>query len=277
MTSTVDSRTADQTGVPHRRHRWVLPVVAVAQLMIVLDSSIVNIALPQAWRDLQIGTLAAARWGVTEYALAFGGLLLIGGRVADLFGRKRAFRIGLIGFAVASGVGGAATGGAMLIAARVVQGGFAALLAAAALSILATTYTAPKERSLAFAVYGGISGGGSAVGLLLGGLLTESVSRRWRLFVNIPVAILRRRDPRARRLDGLAGRPRLGPRADHCGPAADRGGLGRGLPVLCDRRRAAHGCLDRRPRPGPPPPTPPRTPRASEPHVRPHPSERIPT
>ena len=131
-----------------------------------------------------------SEWVVTAYTLAFGGLLLLGGRIADYTGRKRIFIVGLIGFAAASGLGGAAQSGGALFAARAVQGVFAALLAPAALSLISVTFTDPKERARAFGVYGGISGGGAAIGLILGGVLTEYVSWRWCLFVNIPIAVL---------------------------------------------------------------------------------------
>src|SRR5690349_73340 len=150
---------------------WILTVLAIAQLMIVLDASIVNIALPSAQKDLGISD-ADRQWIVTAYTLAFGGLLLLGGRIADYTGRKRAFIIGLLGFAGASALGGAAANAGMLFAARGLQGGFAALMAPAALSLLTVTFTEPKERARAFGVYGAISGGGAAIGLLMSGFLT---------------------------------------------------------------------------------------------------------
>jgi EmrB/QacA subfamily drug resistance transporter len=169
--------------------RWLaLGVIAVAQLMVVLDASIVTIALPSAQHSLHISN-ANRQWVVTAYALAFGGLLLLGGRVADFIGRKRAFIIGLIGFGVASAVGGIAQNQGELFAARGLQGAFAALMAPAALSLITITFTAPRERAKAFAVYGGISGGGAALGLILGGVLTEYASWRWTLLVNTPIAI----------------------------------------------------------------------------------------
>ncbi|WP_249522694.1 MFS transporter [Modestobacter marinus] len=170
--------------------RWLaLAVIAVAQLMVVLDASIVNIALPDAGIDLGI-TAANIQWVVTAYTLAFGGLLLLGGRVADFIGRKRAFLIGLAGFAGASALGGLAPNQELLFAARALQGGFAALLAPAALSLLAVTFTDPKERARAFGVFGAISGGGAAIGLILGGVLTEYASWRWTLGVNVPIALV---------------------------------------------------------------------------------------
>jgi EmrB/QacA subfamily drug resistance transporter len=168
--------------------RWAaLAVIAIAQLMIVLDVSVVNIALPDAGADLGI-TAANIQWVVTAYTLAFGGLLLLGGRIADFIGRKRAFLVGLAGFAGASALGGIAPNQELLFAARGLQGAFAALLAPAALSLLAVTFTDAKERARAFAVFGAISGGGAAIGLILGGVLTEYASWRWTLGINVPIA-----------------------------------------------------------------------------------------
>lgn len=170
--------------------RWrALAVIAVAQLMIILDASIVNIAIPDAATDLHIQP-ADVQWVVTAYTLAFGGLLLLGGRIADYTGRKRTFIIGLIGFAVASGIGGIAPNAAALYAARGLQGAFAALMAPAALSLITVTFVAPKERAKAFGVYGAISGGGAAIGLIVGGVLTEYASWRWCLGVNVPIALI---------------------------------------------------------------------------------------
>ncbi|MFG2554080.1 MFS transporter [Streptomyces sp. NPDC048581] len=171
-------------------NRWkALAFIAIAQLMVVLDATIVNIALPSAQQDLGISD-GNRQWVVTAYALAFGGLLLFGGRIADLWGRKRAFVIGLGGFAAASALGGAATNEAMMFGARALQGAFGALLAPAALSLLAVMFTDAKERAKAFGIYGAIAGGGGAVGLILGGFLTEYLDWRWTFFVNIPFAIV---------------------------------------------------------------------------------------
>jgi len=170
--------------------RWLaLVVIAVAQLMIVLDASIVNIALPSAQKDLNISD-ADRQWVVTAYTLAFGGLLLLGGRIADFAGRKRVFIVGLFGFAVASALGGIASTAGLLYAARGLQGLFAALMAPAALSLISVTFTETKERATAFGVFGAISGGGAAIGLLLGGVLTEYASWRWCLLVNVPIALI---------------------------------------------------------------------------------------
>ncbi|WP_043485955.1 MULTISPECIES: MFS transporter [Streptomyces] len=172
------------------RHRWwILAVIGVAQLMVVLDATIVNIALPSAQQDLGF-TDGNRQWIVTAYALAFGSLLLLGGRIADLFGRKMTFLVGLVGFAGASAFGGAATSFDMLVAARALQGVFGALLAPAALSLLTVTFTDARERAKAFGVYGAIAGSGGAIGLLLGGVLTEHLDWRWTLYVNLAFAVV---------------------------------------------------------------------------------------
>ncbi|RZS87143.1 EmrB/QacA subfamily drug resistance transporter [Motilibacter rhizosphaerae] len=188
MTSTSLEQGGQVTEAPDPRRWLALGVIAVAQLMIVLDATIVNIALPKASADLGIST-ADRQWMVTAYTLAFGGLLLLGGRIADYNGRKRTFIIGLIGFAVASAIGGVAQSEAMLFAARALQGAFAAIMAPAALSLVTVTFTEPKERAKAFGVFGAISGGGAALGLILGGVLTEYASWRWCLGVNFPIAV----------------------------------------------------------------------------------------
>ncbi|HWD84700.1 MAG TPA: MFS transporter [Solirubrobacteraceae bacterium] len=187
QTST-SSRATPAVGSDHRRRWWILAVLGIAQLMVVLDASVVNIALPSAQKALHFSN-NNRQWIVTAYALAFGSLLLIGGRVSDLFGRKRTFVGGAIGFAVASAFGGAAQSFDVLVAARALQGMFAALLAPAALSLVTTTFTDPDERGKAFAVWGAIGGGSAAFGLLLGGVLTQSLSWRWTLFVNLGFAI----------------------------------------------------------------------------------------
>jgi EmrB/QacA subfamily drug resistance transporter len=172
-------------------NRWIaLIVLSLAQLMVILDSTIVNIALPTAQHDLGFPN-DDRQWVVTGYALAFGSLLLLGGRLSDLFGRKRLFIVGVVGFTVASAVGGAATGFEMLLTARVAQGVFAALLAPAALSLVSVTFADDaNERGRAFGIFGAVSGAGGALGLLLGGVLTQSVSWRWCLFVNLIIAVV---------------------------------------------------------------------------------------
>src|SRR5258708_3456265 len=175
------------------RRWWVLVIVGIAQLMIVLDTTIVNVAFPSAQHALGFAN-SDREWIVTAYALAFGSFLLLGGRLGDIFGRKWTFIGGLAGFAVASAAGGAALNFAVLASARAVQGLFAALLAPSALSLLATTFTDARQRGKAFAVFAAIAGGGGAVGLLLGGVLTSYVSWRWWLGVNLlfaPVAGVR--------------------------------------------------------------------------------------
>jgi EmrB/QacA subfamily drug resistance transporter len=170
---------------PHHARRWlVLGVLGIAQLMVVLDATIVNIALPSAQKALAFSN-DNRQWVVTAYALAFGSFLLLGGRISDLFGRKWTFIGGLIGFALASAVGGASQSFGMLVVARAAQGLFGAILAPAALSLLTTTFTEPKERAKAFGVFGALAGSGAAVGLLLGGALTEYLSWRWCLYVNL--------------------------------------------------------------------------------------------
>jgi EmrB/QacA subfamily drug resistance transporter len=179
--------------IPTRRplpeRRWlILGVIAVAQLMVVLDVTIVNIALPSAQQDLGFSD-DARQWIITAYALAFGSLLLLGGRLGDLWGRKWTFIGGLLGFAAASAVGGVAGSFAVLVGARAAQGVFGAVLAPSALALLSTTFADPSERGTAFGIFGAIAAGGSAVGLLLGGILTEWLSWRWCLFVNLLFAI----------------------------------------------------------------------------------------
>jgi EmrB/QacA subfamily drug resistance transporter len=174
---------------PHHEHRWlILALIGLAQLMVVLDVTIVNIALPSAQRDLGFSD-DSRQWIITAYALAFGSLLLLGGRIGDLFGRKWSFIGGLLGFSIASAVGGAAGSFGVLVAARATQGVFAALLAPSALALLATTFSDGEERGKAFGIFGAIVGSGAAVGLLLGGILTEVLSWRWCLFVNLAIAI----------------------------------------------------------------------------------------
>ncbi|WP_027005449.1 MFS transporter [Conexibacter woesei] len=171
----------------HARRWWILAVLGLAQLMVVLDATIVNIALPSAQHDLGFSD-ESRQWIVTAYALAFGSLLLLGGRIGDLFGRKWVFIAGLAGFAIASAIGGAAQSFGMLVGARALQGVFGAMLAPAALSLLTTTFTNPSERNKAFGIFGAIAGSGAAVGLLMGGVLTEYLSWRWCLYVNLAFA-----------------------------------------------------------------------------------------
>jgi EmrB/QacA subfamily drug resistance transporter len=166
-------------------HRWlILVIVAIAQLMVILDSTVVNIALPSAQHALGFPN-SDRQWVVTAYALAFGSLLLLGGRLGDMFSRKWVFIIGLAGFALSSALGGASVSFGMLVAARALQGVFGAILAPSALGTLVSTFRDPKERGRAFGVFGSVAGGGGAVGLILGGVLTEYASWRWTLYVNL--------------------------------------------------------------------------------------------
>jgi EmrB/QacA subfamily drug resistance transporter len=173
----------------HHANRWkILAVLGLAQLMVVLDVTIVNIALPSAQSALGFSN-DNRQWIVTAYALAFGSFLLLGGRLGDLFGRRRTFIVGLTGFALASAYGGVAQNFGMLVSARALQGAFGALLAPSALGLLTTTFTDPSERGKAFGIFGAIAGGGGAIGLLLGGVLTEYLDWRWCLYVNLLLAV----------------------------------------------------------------------------------------
>src|SRR6266699_1158749 len=176
--------TQDHPTAPGDRRWLVLVVVAVAQLMVVLDSTVVNIALPSAQRSLGFPN-SDRQWVVTAYALAFGSLLLVGGRLGDMFSRKWVFITGLTGFALSSALGGAAVSFGMLVAARTLQGAFGAILAPAALGTLVSTFRDPLERGRAFGVFGSVAGGGGAVGLIPGGVLTQYFSWRWTLYVNL--------------------------------------------------------------------------------------------
>src|SRR3954471_17634298 len=187
----------DQTPTPQQTRqptafagRWrALGVIAVAQLLTALDATIVTIALPTAQQDLGFGD-GGRQWAITAYTLTFAGLLLIGGRIADRVGRRTALLGGLGGFALASAIAGVAPTFEVLVAGRALQGAFAAVLAPTALSLLAVTFTEPKERAKAFGVYGAVASSGAAVGLLLGGALTEYVGWRWCLYVNVAIAVV---------------------------------------------------------------------------------------
>jgi EmrB/QacA subfamily drug resistance transporter len=186
---TESAPTAPAATEPYERRWLALGVIAMTVLLVILDATIVNIALPAVSVDLGISP-ATQQWIVTAYTLTFGGLLLLGGRIADFWGRKRTYLVGAGGFAVASALGGLAQNEAMLFGARALQGAFGALLAPASLALLTVLFTDARERAKAFAVYGAIAGGGSAVGLLLGGVLTEYADWRWCFWVNLPVAVL---------------------------------------------------------------------------------------
>jgi EmrB/QacA subfamily drug resistance transporter len=189
MSSATSPVTADRLVAPGDRRWLILIVVAIAQLMVVLDSTIVNIALPSAQHALGFPN-SDRQWVVTAYALAFGSLLLVGGRLGDMFSRERVFITGLIGFAVASAIGGASVSFTMLAAARALQGAFGAVLAPSALGTLVSTFREPRERGRAFGVFGSVAAGGGAVGLILGGLLTQYLSWRWTLYVNLVFAAI---------------------------------------------------------------------------------------
>ena len=188
--TTIDLRTSGaRTGTPADPRRWTaLVAVAAAQLMIGLDLTIMNIALPSAQRSLHLSA-PDRQWVITSFALAYGGLLLLGGRLSDIVGRKRALLIGLSGFALASALGGASATPGMLLAARATQGMFGALMTPSVLATLAATFTVPLERGKAFGVYGTVMGSSSGLGVLLGGVLTEYLDWRWCMLVNLPIAV----------------------------------------------------------------------------------------
>jgi EmrB/QacA subfamily drug resistance transporter len=185
----MSSAPQEPSAAPDDRRWLVLVVVAVAQLMVVLDSTVVNIALPSAQHALGFSN-DDRQWVVTAYSLAFGSLLLVGGRLGDMYSRKWVFITGLIGFAVASAIGGAAVSFGMLVAARALQGAFGAILAPSALGMLVSTFRDPRERGRAFGVFGSVAAGGGAIGLILGGVLTQYLSWRWTLYVNLVFAVV---------------------------------------------------------------------------------------
>ncbi len=187
--STTEMSATARSAEPDPRRWKALVFICIAQLMVVLDGTVVQIALPDAKVDLGISD-ANQQWVITAYALAFGGLLLFGGRIADLWGRRRALMVGLVGFALASALGGAAVNQGMLFGSRALQGAFGALLAPAALSLLTVMFTEPKERAKAFGIFGAIAGGGAAVGLLLGGFLTQVLDWRWTMYINVVFAAI---------------------------------------------------------------------------------------
>ena len=188
-TEVIDTGAPLEETAPDPKRYWTLAIIAIAQLIIVLDATVVVVALPSAQRALHI-SVANRQWVMSAYTLAFGSLLLLGGRVADYVGRRRVFVIGLIGFGLSSGIAGLAQNQAMLFGSRAVQGAFGALMAPAALSLLTVTFTEARERARAFGVYGAIAGGGAALGLVLGGVLTQYASWRWTLLINVPIAIM---------------------------------------------------------------------------------------
>lgn len=186
------SRLSEQEEIERKAHRrrWLgLVVIAIAQLTIVVDATIINVALPAMTADLNISE-ADRQWVLTGYTLAFGGFLLLGGRIADYVGLLKTFNIGLIGFGLASGVAGFAPNFEVLLVSRAAQGLFGALMAPASMALLSVTFKDPKERAKAFAIFGAVAGGGSAIGLILGGVLTEYASWRWTMFINIPITAI---------------------------------------------------------------------------------------
>ena len=189
MSSITSSATDQRRAAPDDRRWLILVIVAIAQLMVVLDATIVNIALPSAQRALGFPN-SDRQWVVTAYALAFGSLLLVGGRLGDMFNRKWIFITGLVGFAVASAIGGAAGSFVILVAARALQGAFGALLAPSALGTLVSTFQDPRERGKAFGVFGSVAAGGGGIGLILGGVLTQYLSWRYCLYVNLVFAAI---------------------------------------------------------------------------------------
>src|SRR5437016_2173778 len=175
---------------PHHDRRWaILALLGIAQLMVVLDVTVVNVALPSAQHALHFSN-DQRQWIVTAYSLAFGSMLLLGGKIGDLFGRKWTLIAGLSGFALASALGGAAQSFTMLAGARALQGLSGALLAPSALSLLTTTFSDPAERGKAFGVYGAIAGSGASIGLLLGGALTQAFDWRAVMYVNLVIAVV---------------------------------------------------------------------------------------
>ncbi|MGH9089034.1 MAG: MFS transporter, partial [Acidimicrobiales bacterium] len=187
-TSAITSGTSGGEVADPRRFR-ALAIIALAQLMVILDASIVTIALPATQASLHI-SVANRAWVITAYTLGFGSLLLLGGRIADFVGRKRIFEIGLVGFAAASALAGLAENASMLFVARAIEGAFAGLLAPAALSLITVTFTDAKERARAFGVYGAVSGSAIAIGVILGGILVQWGSWRWTMLVNVPIALI---------------------------------------------------------------------------------------
>src|SRR5438270_10034225 len=186
---TLMSTSSPDTHLTPRPSRWaVLAVLGVAQLMVVLDATIVNIALPSAQKALHFSA-DNRQWIITAYALAFGSLLLLGGKLGDLFGRKWTLIGGLAGFSIASAIGGLAQSFGMLVAARALQGAFGALLAPSALGLLTVTFQGSRDRATAFGIFSAIAAGGASLGLLLGGVLTQALSWRWSLYVNLAIAV----------------------------------------------------------------------------------------
>lgn len=181
--------TAVTAPAPPDSRRWrALGAIAVGQFMIAVDATIMNISLPSAQRVLHLSD-SGAQWVITVFALCYGGLLLLGGRLSDLIGRRNCLLIGLAGFAAASVLGGAAVNPAMLLLSRALQGLFGALFTPSALALLGTTFTTPAERGKAFGIYGTVMGSSSGIGLMLGGVLTDTLGWRWSMYVSVPIAV----------------------------------------------------------------------------------------
>ncbi|MFC4115707.1 MFS transporter [Nonomuraea zeae] len=188
-TTTGSTRHPTDAASPDPRRWWALATVATAQLMIGIDMTIMNIALPSVQRSLELSD-PARQWVITIFALGYGGPLLLGGRLSDLIGRRHSLMIGLTGFALASALGGAATGPAMLLTSRALQGIFGALLTPSVLATLAATFPAPAERGKAFGIYGTVMGSSSGLGVVLGGVLNNYLDWRWCLYVHLPIALV---------------------------------------------------------------------------------------
>ncbi|MET7328468.1 MFS transporter [Nonomuraea sp. NPDC005650] len=188
-TTTGTGRHPADATLPDPRRWWALATVATVQLMVGIDMTIVNIALPSVQRSLDLSD-PARQWVITLFALCYGGLLLLGGRLSGLIGRRRILLAGLIGFAAASALAGAATGPAMLLTGRALQGVSGALLTPAVLATLATAFPSPAERGKAFGIYGTVMGSSSGLGVLMGGVLTDYLDWRWCMYVNLPIAAL---------------------------------------------------------------------------------------
>jgi EmrB/QacA subfamily drug resistance transporter len=186
--SLLTSVATERTGAPPHRHQLALAIIVTCQLMLILDATVMNVALPRIQAGLHFSATGLA-WVINSYTLTFGGLLLLGGRVGDILGRRRMFVTGIALFTLASLVGGFATSAGWLLAARVLQGVGAAAAGPSTIALITTTFTEPRERIRALALLSGVASGGFAIGLIVGGLLTEVASWRWVLFINVPFGL----------------------------------------------------------------------------------------